>query len=440
MQAMNNGGGYGMKTTMMLRFTTHLAQAGSHAVQAGMRRLSSMMQRGGRRLRMVLGLSGMLALAGCGGGGFGDMFSDLGPGAQDAPQAEAQQPAPSAPATGSKVALLLPLSAPGATGQLARAMKNAAEMAMIDAGRPDITLVVKNTSGNVAGARAAAEAALAEGAQLILGPLLANNVRAVGQRARERGVPVIAFSSRAEVAGNGVYLMSFLPASEVDNVVRHAVKTGKKRIAALIPGTEYGRVVRAALKQAAQRHGARIVAEETYVRTALGLQAPAQRLGGTLASGGADALFFPEGPKLLAAGGEALQAAGMRPERVQLLGTGLWDSPKIRTVRFAQGGWYAGVDPRLVSHFANRYKQTYGNTPPRLASLAYDATSLAIALKRLGGFNHANITNREGFQGMNGLFRFRNNGLVERGLAILKVTPTGPQVVAPAPPRFSAGY
>lgn len=408
----------------MTRLAAHLMQ------QA--RRALGRLRRG---LVVTAGLSLSLALAGCGGAGLSDMFSDLGPGAEN--QKQAQQ-TPDAQA-GTKVALLLPLSAPGATGRLAKAMKNAAEMAMIDAGNPDITLVVKNTSGSVSGARMAAQAALSEGAQLILGPLLANNVRVVGEEARARKVPVIAFSSRAEVAGNGVYLMSFLPSSEVDNVVRHAVKTGKKRIAALIPSSDYGRVARKALQAAAQKYGATITAEETYVRTSLGLRAPAQRIGKSIANGLAEALFFPEGPKLLAAGGNILQQAGVVPGSVQLLGTGLWDTPRIRTVQFAQGGWYAGVDPRLVNHFANRYKQTYGTTPPRLASLAYDATSLAIALKRIGGFNDAAITNREGFQGMNGLFRFRRNGMIERGLAILRVTPTGPQVVKPAPSRF-AGY
>ena len=335
------------------------------------------------------------------------------------------------------MALLLPLSAPGATGALARAMKNAAEMAMVDAGKPDITLVVKNTSGTASGARMAAQAALSEGARLILGPLLASNVRVVGAQARAQNVPVIAFSSRAEVAGNGVYLMSFLPSSEVDNVVRHAARSGRKRIAALIPESDYGRVVGRALKAAVKKYGATITAEERYVRTAYGLKAPAQRIARTVLAGNADALFLPEGPKLLAAAGEVMTAAGLSPQGAQLLGTGLWDTPRIRTVSFARGGWYAGVDPRLVEHFARRYRQTYGGTPPRLASLAYDATSLAIALKRYGGFNDAAITNREGFQGMNGLFRFRRNGLIERGLAILMVTSSGPQVVAAAPTRFT---
>ena len=387
-----------------------------------------------RALLKVVGFSAALAVAGCAGNGLNEMFSGIGPEANRS--AQQQQPAPPQQG-GTKVALLLPLSAPGATGALARAMKNAAEMAMIDAGKPDITLVVKNTSGTASGARMAAQAALSEGAQLILGPLLASSVRAVGEQARAKGVPVIAFSSRAEVAGNGVYLMSFLPSSEVDNVVRHAARSGKKRIAALIPESDYGRVVARALKDAVKKYGATITAEERYVRTSYGLKAPAQRIARTILAGNADALFLPEGPTLVAAAGREMTAAGLSPQTAQLMGTGLWDTPKIRTVSFAQGGWYAGVDPRLVEHFANRYRQTYGSTPPRLASLAYDATSLAIALKRYGGFNDAAITNPEGFQGMNGLFRFRRNGLIERGLAILMVTPTGPQVVAAAPTRFT---
>ena len=389
-----------------------------------------------RALARMVGVSAVLAMAGCAGNGLNDMFSGIGPGAEQSAQ-QGVQPTPSPQAGDTKVALLLPLSAPGTTGALARAMKNAAEMAMVDAGKPDITLVVKNTSGTPSGARMAAQAALSEGARLILGPLLASSVRVVGEQARARGVPVIAFSSRAEVAGNGVYLMSFLPSSEVDNVVRHAARSGKKRIAALIPESDYGRVVARALKAAVKKYGASITAEEHYVRTALGVKAPAQRIASTILAGNADALFLPEGPSLVAAAGRVMSAAGMTPQTAQLLGTGLWDTPKIRTVSFAHGGWYAGVDPRLVEHFAKRYRQTYGSTPPRLASLAYDATSLAIALKRYGGFNDAAITNPEGFQGMNGLFRFRRNGLIERGLAILMVTPTGPQVVAAAPSRFT---
>ena len=81
-----------------------------------------------------------------------------------------------------------------------------------------------------------------------------------------------------------------------------------------------------------------------------------------------------------------------------------------------------------------------GASPPRIASLAYDAVSLAAGLARSGDFSSAAITNSAGFQGQNGLFRFRSNGLIERGLSILQMTPNGPEVVAQSPNRFGAGF
>jgi ABC-type branched-subunit amino acid transport system substrate-binding protein len=112
------------------------------------------------------------------------------------------------------------------------------------------------------------------------------------------------------------------------------------------------------------------------------------------------------------------------------------------SIALLNGGWYAGVSPALVERFDARYRQTYGNSPPRIASLAYDAVSLAIIVSQNapgGRVSQGAITNPEGFRGVNGLFRFRKSGLIQRGLSILEVTSTGPREIAPAPNRFSAG-
>ncbi len=391
-----------------------------------------------RALRRLAAGALAVSLAGCGGGmDFGELFSDTG---QPAEQQAQQAPQPVQPGAGApRVVLLLPLGAPGQLGRVAASMKRAAELAMIDAGKPGITLAVKDTKGTPAGARMAAQAAVAEGARLLLGPLQATSVKAVKPEAARAGIPVIAFSSRSSVAGGGVYLMSFLPEEEVDNVVRYAVKTGKRNIAALLPQTPYGAVVARALYEAAKRHGASIGAEERYVHTAGGITAPAARMARKLASPASkiDALFFPEEPKLMKTAGSIMAQNGVNASTVQLLGTSLWDAAAIRTTPLAIGGWYAGVEPRLVNYFNSHYSRTYGATPPRIASLAYDATSLAIALGRGGTFSEEQIRNREGYQGMNGLFRFRPDGRIQRGLAILQVTATGPQVLQPAPTRFS---
>jgi hypothetical protein len=128
----------------------------------------------------------------------------------------------------------------GELATTAQSMRNAAEMAS-PIQQSDIQLLVKDDGGSGPGAQQAAEQALAEGAEIILGPLFAQSVSAAGQVARARGVPVIAFSTDAGVAAPGVYLLSFLPESEVDRVIGYAMSHGKRSFAALIHNA-YGRV------------------------------------------------------------------------------------------------------------------------------------------------------------------------------------------------------
>src|SRR5579872_4607538 len=171
------------------------------------------------------------------------------------PPAETPPPAPAATiGTGQvKVGLILPLSAPGNAGLAGQAMRNAAEMAIAEFKNPNIQLLVKDDGGTAEAARTGAQQAIDEGAEIILGPLFAQSVGFVGQVARPRNIPMIAFSTDANVAASGVYLLSFLPESDVDRIVQYAASTGKHSYAALIPDNPYGTVVEAAFKQTIAR-------------------------------------------------------------------------------------------------------------------------------------------------------------------------------------------
>ena len=142
-------------------------------------------------------------------------------------------------------------------------MKNAAEMALAEFQNPNIQLLIKDDGGNPQGAQQVTQQALDEGAEIILGPLFAASVPATAQLTRARGVSVIAFSTDSSVAGRGVYLLSFLPESDVNRIVDYSASIGKKSFAALLPDNAYGNVVEAAFKQAVGRKG-RIVAFEKY--------------------------------------------------------------------------------------------------------------------------------------------------------------------------------
>jgi ABC-type branched-subunit amino acid transport system substrate-binding protein len=334
-----------------------------------------------------------------------------------------------------KVGLILPLSASGNAGVAAQSMKNAGEMALAEFQNPNIQILIKDDGGSPSGAQAGAQQAVDEGAEIILGPLFASSVPAVAQVARTRGISVIAFSTDSSIAGRGVYLLSFLPESDVSRIVEYSASIGKKSFAALLPENAYGNVVEAAFKTAVSRRGGRIAAFEKY---GADRSAPARTVAQAL--GGADALMIADDGDSVVATAEALTAAGANLRNIQLLGTGLWDNPRVFSNPNLQGGLYAAPDPAGFRAFSGRYRTRYGNEPVRTATLAYDAVALIAALARQGGqkFSQDVLTNPSGFAGIDGLFRFRPDGTNERGLAVMRVGNTGGVPVAGSPKSFGA--
>ena len=365
-------------------------------------------------------------------GQFSNPFSSPQP--EAGPAGPQQQPL--AVGTGQvKVGLILPLSAAGNAGVAAQSMKNAAEMALAEFQNPNIQLLIKDDGGSPQGASQATQQALGEGAEIILGPLFAQSVPAVAQQTRAKGVAVIAFSTDSSVAGRGVYLLSFLPESDVNRIVDYSAGIGKKSFAALLPDNAYGNVVEAAFKQAAARKG-RIVAFEKYgADRSAAVRTVSQSLGQ------ADALFMADDGDSVVATADALTAAGVNLRNIQLLGTGLWDNPRVFASPALHGGLYAAPDPSGFRSFAGRYRTKYGGEPVRTATLAYDAVALVAALSRTQGpqrFAPETLTNPSGFAGIDGLFRFRSDGSNERGLAVMKVGQGGSTPVAGSPKSFGA--
>ncbi|MGE3148805.1 MAG: penicillin-binding protein activator [Pseudorhodoplanes sp.] len=387
---------------------------------------------------VLTGMGGLLA--GCAGGG--GMFNSGQPPMQSSqlPPPDAAQSAEGAIGMGAvKVGLILPLSATGNAGLVALSMKNAAELALAEFHSDNIQLLVKDDGGTPAGAQMAAQQALDEGAELILGPLFAQSVSAVGQIARPRGIPVIAFSTDANVASRGVYLLSFLPESDVDRIVDYAVANGKNSFAALLPDSAYGAVAEAAFKQAIGRKNARLVALERYAPDKLKMQDPVKIIAQSASR--ADAIFIPDGADVVPLVAQSLAANGVT-KRIQYLGSGLWgDDSRIFGEPLLHGAWYPAANTEGFRNFAGRYKARYGQDPIRTATLSYDAVALAAALVKTQGpqrFSEEVLTSPSGFNGVDGIFRFKTDGTNTRGLAVLRVTPNGGQVVSPAPRAFGS--
>ncbi|MGB6914896.1 MAG: penicillin-binding protein activator [Pseudolabrys sp.] len=339
-----------------------------------------------------------------------------------------------------RVALILPFSGQGNASVAGQSMKNAAEMALAEFKSPNIQLLVKDDGGTVQGAQAAAQQAISEGAEIIIGPIFAQSVSGVAQIARASNIPVIAFSTDVSVAARGVYLLSFLPETDVRRIVDFSVSRGKRSFAALLPDNAYGTVVEGAFQQEVSRRGGRVLVLEKYTPDGNRINEAVRRV--SQAANQVDTIFIPDSPDAVPQVVNALVANGVDLRRVQLLGSGLWEDSRISSTGAIEGAWYAAPGATGFSNFSSRYRARFGQDPVRTATLAYDAVALVAALVKTQGpqrFSETALTNPSGFAGIDGVFRFRPDGTNERGLAVLRVTPSGGQVLSPAPQSFQPG-
>lgn len=358
-----------------------------------------------------------------------------------------------------KVALLVPMT--GENAAVGQSIANAANMALLDSGNASVKLTVYDTAP---GAAQAASRALAEGASVFLGPLLAPDVRAAAPLAAARGVPVISFSNDATLAPTA-YVMGFQPGESISRVVAFARSKGVERFAALIPAGAYGQRASSAFVKAVQTSGGKVAAIETFVRDRKKLLVSARRItdyetrvaktaqagmvrqDGTIAPVANrlapvpfQALLIADSGNVAAAFLPTLTQYGAGNTTVRLLGPELWNSePGLARVPAMKGAWFASVPDGRFAQLSTRYRTRFGGAPSRLASLGYDAVLLVNSVGTrwtIGDpFPRRALDDPDGFAGIDGIFRFKG-GVAERGLEVQQIGPGGFLTVSNAPKAF----
>ncbi len=401
------------------------------------------------RLHPLLAAFGLMLLAGCAPN---NVPPPKAP-SQSQPQASAPTPTapqpnnnayltqPAVPLT-TKVALLLPLS--GQNAAIGRALLQAAEMGVFDAGDDNFNLVVRDSAA-LGGPAAAVSSALTEGSKMVLGPLFSSEV---GDAARAAGnlVPVVSFSNDRAAAKPNVFVLGIAPQAQVERVVSYASSQQIKRFAILYPSSAYGNAVRQAYQSAVTQSGGQVAMMQGYDPAATDFIATMQALAGGYKNGGFDALMIPEGGQKLRAlvamlPGFDIPSAASGNGGVRLLGTALWNDPALAQDQNLNGGWFANTPPDRWSSFAQRYQSVYGAAPDARAGVVYDAVTLAVALSKAkpgGDFSVTRLTDVSGFAGVTGLFRLNPDGTTTRGLSVLEIAPGGINVRDAAPTTFQA--
>lgn len=345
------------------------------------------------------------------------------------------------------VALLVPSGSGNAGDEvLARALKQAADLAISDLDGVKIDLRVYNTGGNPQLAAQAATKAVDEGAQIILGPVYAASANAVGLAVANRGVNVLAFSNNTEIAGGNVFVLGPTFPNTANRLVSYASRQGKRRILIAHEDTTAGQAGANAIATAISRSGGTLAGKAPYPFSQDGVVRAAPGIAAQAKSGTVDAIFMTaDTAGALPLLTQLLPEQGVDPQTVKFVGLTRWDIPPATlALPGVQGGWFALPDPNLNQQYQSRYQAAFGEAPHPISGLAYDGIAAIGALVKSG---HANALSREaltqgaGFVGVNGIFRLRGDGTNERGLAVAEVRNNAVVVIDPAPRSFGgAGF
>jgi hypothetical protein len=415
-------------------------------------------------------LAATLALVGCAGQaplpGYNGQPSALGSGFAPGQPASA---ASGIGKTSGNIALLLPLSGPLAP--VGAVLENAAKLAFPAGATP--SLDVRDTGGTAQGAASAAQAAIAAGDGIILGPLTSPEAHAVSPIAQNAGVNMLAFTNDATVAAPGVWPLGITPTQQVQRVVQAAANAGRTQLAALLPDSDFGHSLGDALtaetgtlgepspqitfyqsdfnslNHAVEQmsdfadRGQSIEAQIKQAQdlgTAAGRQKAHELQHVQIPPPSFNALFIgATNGNTLAELSNFLPYYDVSPPQVQFLGPEIWSTlaPQMAHQPVLLGALYAAPDPALAAGFDAKYQTAYGATPPAIADVAFDAAAIARLAASSGGYTSSVLTAPAGFSGTDGVLVLQPTGQVARGLAVFQIAPGAPIITSPAPTQLN---
>ena len=343
-----------------------------------------------------------------------------------------------------RIGVLLPFSHPNSGVRAeAEGMLAGIELALFDHAGENMLVLPKDTAGSQSQAIAMAEQVLEEGADVILGPLFGTNIEALNREGLGSETQIIGFSNDSSVAGGNTWLASITPEQEVAALVSYAVSQGYRQFAYFGPQSDLGQRIETALQREASRVGGRVAASGFYPESTQSPDSEARYIANAVNNaqqgGGKVAILIPERGTQLRRVGPLLSYYGMS-RNVQMMGLSGWDDQSIWREPSLRGGWFVAPSRDDVQAFNTKFQRIYGRGPSSLASTAYDAAALVSQLGADGEVTRDEIASRDGYLGVNGVFRFAPSGTTERRLSIYEVAGSqGAVEINKAAQTFDAG-
>jgi|LauGreSBDMM110SN_4_FD.fasta_scaffold13300_3 ABC-type branched-subunit amino acid transport system substrate-binding protein len=353
-----------------------------------------------------------------------------------------------------KVGLFLPFS--GKNKELGWNLFNAATLSLFDNDENNnIELVLIDSGDSANEATKAFKEILNQEIKIVIGPVFSPLVEAIEKDVKENNIVVISLSNNQKLIGkttnkSGIFLAGIMPENQIEKIVSYAVNQDKSSFSIIAPNNQYGLTITNLLKTISKKKDGTFITSELYDSNAQDFNKLAERVVKSfrapshLAEGGGNKpkaalkesdriyskiIVIPESGKVLSKIVEAIKQQNPDEREFQIVGTSQWDDISTFNDPNLVGAWFSAPESQKFRIFEKSYYQTFNKYPPRISSIVYDSVAVIASLveKRkdmrieVGDFTAYSIWPKNGFEGIDGLFRFLPNGLVQRNLAILEV-------------------
>ena len=302
--------------------------------------------------------------------------------------------------------------------------------------------------------------------KIVIGPIYTQNVLAIEKLAKDNDITVISLSNNHELLNKttnsgGIFVGGILPEIQVDKIVNYAIDRGKFNFAIIAPGNQYGKVITDYLKKFVKARDGNFITAEYYQNTNLDIERSADKVinafilptnnrkRDTSFVSEYDRIYpqvilIPESGKNLSKVVATIKKLNKDEREFQFIGLSQWNDQSILGDINLLGSWFSSPQNENYSLFEKKYYNFFGAVPPRIATISYDAiyaiakiaqskNNTKINLNDLVNFNNEP---KNGFNGIDGIFRFLPNGAVQRNLAILQVGNGSFETLEPSIDKF----
>jgi len=292
--------------------------------------------------------------------------------------------------------------------------------------------------------------------KIVIGPIFSSSVEAIEKLALQNNITVISLSNNQNLINKtnkegGIFISGILPETQIEKIVNYSISQGKLNFAIIAPSNQYGKTITELFKRFVRAKQANFITSEFYDNSFKDLDRVVERtinafvIPENLKKNKNDknivindydriypqVILIPESGKTASKIIASIKKQNTQERPYQILGTSQWDDKSVYDSNLIDT-WFPAPENEKFSNLENFYYKKFDKFPPRIASIAYDMVALIAeianqkqgqtpAFKDFVEFKNGNIN---GYQGVDGTFRFLPNGLVQRNLSILKISVT----------------